>query len=201
MPIEDRFGRERSPSQELIRALRELPMQQPQPDLWPQLAASLVRQRRVPAASPSRAVRRRRSWWLAVAAVAVLAVTLPRLLAPPSAPTVLSGIESGDVSETSEDLIARSQWLERLVDAPALSPAAQDADQLLIELGLRERIGRIDAALAAADEDDATALWQARVGTLTRLAEVRWAGQQLAWTATATANAADVTMPAMRWSN
>ena len=197
MPIDKDFGLERTQDQALIRALRQLPLESPPSDPWPALASEL---KRSSAKAPSRRSRRpgrRSGWWLAVAAMAVLAIALPPLLSPPpQQPLVESagGMESAALSE----LIAHSQWLEQLIDAPALSPAAQDADQLLIEFGLRQRIGHIDAALTGTTPGDSEALWRERVGALTQLAQVRWAGQQLAWSAT---NEAAAGAPAMRWSN
>lgn len=197
MPIDEDFGPKRSQDQALIRALGELPLESPPSDSWPALAAELGRRSVKPAAHRLRRSGRRRGWWLAVAATAVLALALPPLLSPPPQRPLTESAGGAEDAGLAE-LIAHSQWLERLIDAPALSPAAQDADQLLIEFGLRQRIGHIDAALTGMTEVDAEALWRERVGTLTQLAQVRWAGQQLAWSAT---NEAAAAVPAMRWSN
>lgn len=189
--------------QALIQALRELPLQRPGRDEWPRIAEAMnSRGRRRPS--------RRRThvlWPLAAAALLVLALTMPWSIPPqPSTTASNEPPPSEDASETTvlsegvDHLIAESQWLERLVASEALEPVAQDSDQLLLEQGLRERIRRIDTALAGSTDRPQAALWQARVGTLAQLAEVRWAGRQAAWASDGSV-ASPTAKPAVMWSN
>lgn len=181
----------------LIEALRALPAVRPAQDGWPQLAAALrarARSRRTRTAT-------RLVWPLAAAAVLVLALVVPRST---QSPTPASQQSSDTPARSSpmadvDRLIAQSQWLERLVAADAIAPVAQDGDQLLLEQGLRDRIRQIDSALVASAADVQPALWQARIGTLAQLAEVRWAGRQAAWSGDR-GNAA-LSEPVVRWSN
>ena len=156
----------------LVCALRALPAERPPQDDWARMAMAL-RARAQPESRPGRRLR----WWpAAAAAVMVATLMLPRPAMPPAAddPSPPAAIPAAtDVSH----LIARSQWLERLVNAEALTPVAYDADQLLIDQGLRARIGEIDLVLASDDAGDPR-LWQARVAALTQLAGVQWAARQ-----------------------
>lgn len=176
---------------DVVAALKALPQHGPAVDAWPALAARL--------AAARRPHRRLRTWLpLAAAAALVLAVLMPRMtqVEPGAAPTVPDAVAVDDAARTRQ-LIAQSQWLERLASAPALAPVAQDGDQALLEVGLRERIGRIDAALA--EGGSGPALWQARVGALDELVQVRWAGRQVALADTGPEPAA--LRPAVLWSN
>jgi hypothetical protein len=176
----------------MIAALKALPQQAPAVDAWPAMAARLAARR-------SR--RRLRTWLpLAAAAVVVLAVLMPRMTqVEPGVLPVDTAVVATDQDVLTRHLIAQSQWLERLAAAPALAPVAQDGDQALLEIGLRERIGRIDAALADQDGDAVPALWQARVGALDELVQVRWAGRQVALAGTTPEPA--TLRPAVLWSN
>lgn len=197
MLIDPQRERGQEPDDGLILALRALPPEQVPEDGWATLAAEL--QRRTLARPRSMARKnRRRLGWLAVAAVLLVALVLPHR--PEPGPVDSLGPIVSVVEDGSADLIAHSQWLERLLAAPMLESGVQDADQLLIEVGLRERIGAIDAALAVSTtESDAQPLWQARVDALSQLAQVRWAGQQTAWLATA--GQPDSETSTLLWSN
>jgi hypothetical protein len=178
---------------DLVAALRGLPQQAPAVDAWPALAARL--------AAARRPHRRLRTWLpLAAAAALVLAVLMPRMtqLDPGAAPAAADAVVADDAARTRQ-LIAQSQWLERLAAAPALAPVAQDGDQALLEIGLRERIGRIDAALSEPDGVAGPDLWQARVAALDELVQVRWAGRQVALADSGPEPAA--LTPAVLWSN
>jgi hypothetical protein len=177
----------------LVAALKRLPQQAPAVDAWPALAGRLAAARRS---------RRRLQRWLPLAAAATLALALvlPRTSpVDPALPPAGDAVATIDEAARIQALIARSQWLERLAAAPALAPVAQDGDQALLELGLRERIGRIDAALADPQDEAGAALWQARIGALDELVQVRWAGRQVALAGHGPEPAA--LTPAVLWSN
>jgi hypothetical protein len=178
---------------DLVAALRALPQHGPGLDAWPALADRLGAARR--------RHRRLHTWLpLAAAAALVIAVLMPRMTqVDPDAAPADPAVAAVDDAARTRQLIAQSQWLERLASAPALAPVAQDGDQALLEIGLRERIGRIDAALADPDGEPGPSLWQARVSALDELVQVRWAGRQVALADTGPEPAA--LTPAVLWSN
>ncbi len=191
----------------LVESLRALPLAQPGDDGWLRMEAVL--RSRVPPTSgrvASFPAHRRRlrpalAWSFAMAAVVMLAlVIVPKQWVDSSStvPTTSVALVSDGERDETTALIAQSQWLERLVASEAIDAGAQDADQLIIEQALRSRIGRIDAALVDAGQPDRR-LWAARVGALTQLAEVKWAGRQGSGWAASAAPAAPV--PAVMWSN
>lgn len=169
-------GHEHDP---LIDALLSMPLAHAQTDAWPALAARLAAH----AASTRKPRRSRLAWPVALAAALLVALLLrPAMVQrsthdPVTEPAVLADTNPGG----TKALIAQSQWLERLVQAEAIEPVAQDGDQLLLEIGLRERIRQIDDALADSAGDQQARLWQARVGALSQLAEVKWAARQSDW--------------------
>lgn len=182
----------------IVQRLRSLPQARPGDDGWPRLAAAL--QHRRGDVRPRPHARARRWWPLAVAAAAVLvALAIPRIAQMP-APSHDEQIAVEPPSGQQVDrLIAQSQWLERLVAADALAPVAQDGDQALLEIGLRDRLREIDLALASTPTAPVEDLWRARIGTLAQLAEVKWAGRQASWAEGASAPAGPA--PAVTWSN
>lgn len=174
----------------MVGALQALPSLSPPTDLWPGLAAGLATKHRP---APVRRAWLHRFWPLATAAGLLMAVLMlwPQAVergtssdtarvvdvtAEPAATEV-------DAADTEIELVARSQWLERLVDSPALAPVVTDGDQALLEQGLRARIVDIDAALV--DEPEQPQLWRARVTALGELAELRWAGRRAGLASTA----------------
>jgi hypothetical protein len=181
---------------QLVDALRALPLASPDGDGWTRLEVAL--RARSKASVPPRGMRRRSvrmayAWPFAAAAAVLAAVLWPQL-------SVWQEELPAPVADGSDDmraLIAQSQWLERLVAADAIDAVAKDADQLILEQGLRARIQRIDAALVDSHEPDRR-LWAARVGTLAQLAEVKWAGRQDSWSAMADTAGS---VPAVMWSN
>lgn len=203
MPDVRDFQRSGDADEALIEALRHLPLRKPGHDDWPRLARALQGR----GGKSARRRRVRHFWPLAAAATLALALVIPRSiqspplsLSPPPADGTDDRVAGHPVSPGDVDrLIARSQWLERLIAADALSPVAQDGDQLLLEQGLRERIHRIDAALAISPDRPRPALWRARVNTLTQLAEMRWADRQMVWAGDAGAPGATAT--SVLWSN
>jgi hypothetical protein len=180
---------------QLVDALRALPLASPDGDGWTRLEVAL--RARSKASMPSSGVRRRSvrlayTWPLAAAAAVLAAVLWPQFSPRQELPAPVA-----DGSDDTRALIAQSQWLERLVAADAIDAVAKDADQLILEQGLRARIQRIDAALSDSREPDRR-LWAARVGTLAQLAEVKWAGRQDSWSAMADTAGS---VPSVMWSN
>lgn len=176
-------GREGDP---LIGALRSMPLAGPQTDAWPELAARLGLAARIVRTRKPR--RSRFAWPVAVAAALLVALLLrPAVMQRPATDPVLEPAVVADANPgETKALIAQSQWLERLVQSEAIDSVAQNGDQLLLELGLRERIRQIDGALAGSEGDRQARLWQARVGALSQLAEVKWAARQSDWAQDAT---------------
>lgn len=186
----------------VMRRLRSLPDRDPPGDGWPRLAAELA----AGLAQPPRATVGRRSRrvfrqaGLAMAAMLLLALVIPRMDIPRMEPEQPIAVESPE--GVTATLVAQSQWLEQLVAAPALAPEAQDSGQVLLDLGLRQRIGEIDSALQDSDHADGDArrrLWQARVDALSQLVQLRWAGRREALHA-GIADGVGV-QQAMLWSN
>ena len=187
---------------DIVRGLRALPSIEPPGDGWPGLRAALQqRASPIPARSVTttrRRVRAARAWPFAAAAALLLFVAWPHRpgdgdggpepAVPASAGVALGEPGNGDGRRPGADdgaadlrrLIAQSQWLERLIEAEAIVPAAQDADQMIIGQALRSRIELIDAAMAVTVEPE-PGLWAARVGALTQLAELSWASREVAW--------------------
>ncbi len=174
----------------IVGALQALPSVTPATDLWPDLARRLATKRRP---VPARRAWLQRFWPLATAAAVLMAVLVlwPQSVEHEAVPGAdnLAGVAAGpsEVDVTAAvaepDLVARSQWLQRLVESPALAPVVTDGDQALLEQGLRARIVGIDAALV--DEPEQPQLWRARVTALGELAELRWAGRRAGLASTA----------------
>lgn len=185
----------------LVESLRALPLAHPGSDGWARMESAL-RLRSATTSTPLSQGRRRRlrpayAWPFAAAAAVLAAVLWPQVpVERESTPGIVEGAASVPASDGTQALIAQSQWLERLVASDAIDAVAQDADQLIIEQGLRARIQRIDAALVNSDQPDQR-LWAARVGALAQLAEVKWAGRQ----GGGMAMADHAALPAVMWSN
>lgn len=174
----------------IVGALQALLSVMPAADLWPDLGTRLATKRQP---VPVRRAWLQRFWPLAAAAGLLMAL----LVLWPQSVEHEAGSSSGGVAgvlaESSgreaaatgaeSDLVARSQWLQRLVESPALAPVVTDGDQALLEQGLRARIVGIDAALV--DEPEQPQLWRARVTALGELAELRWAGRRAGLASTA----------------
>lgn len=173
----------------IVGALQAMPAVSPASDLWPDIAAGLASRRH----APMRRARVMRYGPLAAAASLLLAVVVVLSSRAPervddagmqevvTEPAKNPAVAFDDQGESG--LVARSQWLERLVESPALAPVVLDGDQALLEQGLRARIVGIDAALV--DEPEQPQLWRARVSTLGELAELRWAGRRAGLVSTA----------------
>lgn len=158
----------------VVQHLRALPECRPEHDGWARLAAELQSAPRAAQGRSRRRLIRPVAW--AMAATLLLALVWPRMASDTGRQSPESVVDVARVPPLDE-LIAQSQWLENLVSAPALGPDAQDSDQVLLELGLRQRIGAIDVALQSG-VGSPQPLWQARVEALTQLAQVRWAGRR-----------------------
>ena len=167
------------PDEGVAQRLRALPERPPSSDGWARLAAELRRAQAVPR---TKQVARRARWPLALATAAMVLLVL---LWPRSAPelpaqwvdTMPDSVARPEEAATAA-LVAQSQWLENLAAAPLLAAAAQDSDQVLLDWGLRQRIGDIDTALQDVDAAQRQPLWQARVDALSQLVQVRWAGRR-----------------------
>jgi hypothetical protein len=161
----------------LAAALRALPQEAPQPDLWPDLARALS-QRRQPS-------RWRYALPAALAAGIALAVLAPRWplepnAAPaPGAPAVAAVTPAVPTAQKPDDsaeldvLHQRSQSLERWI-AAFTANAPQDSRDLMAAVEVEDLIGLVDVQLDAARGDgDALPLWRQRVALLQDLATIR----------------------------
>ncbi len=161
----------------LAAALRALPQELPQPDLWPGLARSLNLRRRP--------TRWRYALPAALAAGVALAVLLPRggfnpRIAPtPTAPTVAIAAPETTTAQPPDDpreldaLHQRSQSLERWI-AAFTANAPQDSRDLMAAVEVEDLIGLVDVQLDAVRGDgDALPLWRQRVALLQDLATIR----------------------------
>ena len=165
----------------IAEALRALPLEAPPRSAWPGIAAAAHLDQ------PRRPVVTRWPYAFATAAALALALLLP---VPGDAPAVGAAAESvadGTASEgplTPVDLPAlmrESARLERLIAAVNDDPL-QPADALVLGLAFEDELGGIDAALATAPRGsrDAQELWQQRVDTLSRYAELQSSRRLLA---------------------
>lgn len=169
-----------NPLRTLADALRALPGAAPQPDLWPQLAQSLARQRRVH--------RWRVALPAALAAGVTLALLLPRVVerdAPavasmPVATTAPAQNTSATAAATTttndvDTLRRRSHSLETWIAAVS-AQAPQDGRDLMAAVEVEDLIGVVDVQLnATRSEAEALPLWQRRVDLLEDLATIRGA--------------------------
>jgi len=174
------------PQRTLGDALRALPDAAPQPDLWPQLAQSLARQRRV------------RRWRIALpaalAAGVALALLLPRVVerdapvqmpvatvtpAPnPSVATANTPSMPTNATATADQVDAlrhRSHSLETWIAAVS-AQAPQNGRDLMAAVEVEDLIGVVDVQLdATRNEAEALPLWKRRVALLEDLATIRGA--------------------------
>jgi hypothetical protein len=161
----------------LAAALRALPQEAPQPDLWPDLARAFSQRRR-----PSRW---RYALPAALAAGIALAVLLPRWpfernVAPaPGTPAVVAVAPAAPMAPKLDDnaeldaLHQRSQSLERWI-AAFTANAPQDSRDLMAAVEVEDLIGLVDVQLDAVRGDgDALPLWRQRVALLQDLATIR----------------------------
>jgi len=154
-------------------ALAQLPLEAPERDAWPMLAARLqARQRRVP------------RWPLALAASLLLALLmLPKMASSPTAPAagLASQQERAAAAQKAQlsSLMSESERLERLVYAA--DENASSASAAALSVAYEDQLHALDAELAAnRDPAQALALWQERVELLRGVAAVETSRQYVA---------------------
>lgn len=147
-------------------AFAALPLEGPARSAWPAVAAAARRRRARP--------RRVALWTAAAAAVLLLALWMPRLPQPASAPpdTAADITASPPPALDSLDaLVQRSQTLEARLQDDA--PALRSGSAVLAARWIAADIGAIDVALAESDPTHAAMLWRARVALLDELDGLR----------------------------
>lgn len=183
-------------SAELLRlrkvsdALRALPAQEPDRDLWPPTVARIRGHRRT-----------FRVWLAAAAAIAIVTagtatlilrgrdiasnVPTPHLartkvvppgLQPPTAEPDEPPVKDPEVAR----LIRKSQRLESLLNRMDERPTVVSGREALAEMGLQERLAQLDARLeplapGRTDRQEQVGLWKERVELLGTLAQVKGA--------------------------
>lgn len=161
------------PTDGLAAALRALPLQQPDADGWPALAAAW--QAKAGKASPPR----RRWHWVAAAAMAaglVLAALLPWSTQPP-VPPLVEQPPPADVRPARDADLAwlhqRSTQLEGwLAELP--TPPVRDGRAVMATVEVEDLIGLVDLQLdASRTPDEALPLWRQRVALLEELSVLR----------------------------
>jgi hypothetical protein len=163
----------------IAEALRALPLEAPPRSAWPGIAAAAQLDQ------PRRPVLTRWPYAFATAAALALALLLPVPGDVPNRETdAIATDAAGDDALTPVDLPAlmqESARLERLIAAVNDDPL-QPADALVLGLAFEDELGGIDAALATAPRGsrDAQDLWQQRVDTLSRYAELQSSRRLLA---------------------
>jgi hypothetical protein len=144
-------------------ALAQMPLEAPERDAWPQLAARLSARRQ-----------RASRWPLALAASLVLGLLmLPRVSEAPH-PAALAATDAGVGAQQSQlaSLMTESARLERLV-AAADDGGASSASAAALSLAYEDQLHALDARLAATDDPkQALPLWQQRVELLRGVAAV-----------------------------
>lgn len=147
-------------------ALRALPLETPERDAWPLLAAHLP-----PTATPR--------WPWALAASVLLAVALVASVSQTPEHDALA-VQSPPNDELAA-LLAESAQLEALL-AAAANGAATSVPVVVLSTDLEDRLARIDEDLTGAAVTDAQRLagWQQRVEVLRELASLQSTQQWLA---------------------
>jgi hypothetical protein len=166
-------------------ALRGLPMQSPDRDVWSQLAAEL--------APPAR----RRTWPVFAVAAAVLVAVAAVLTLPQHTPatdghvassTDASANKNGNANVTTATdnanqvtaLQSRSRELEQWLNQTAGAAAPLPGSDLAAATEIESLIGVVDIQLAAPDQRDETKLWRRRVDLLEDLTALRYSNYRLA---------------------
>jgi len=165
----------------IAEALRALPLDAPPRSAWPAIAAAAQLDR------PRFARLNRWPYAFATAAALALALLLPVPGQGPADGSTTESVASGTASESPlapvdlPALMQESARLERLIAAVNDDPL-QPADALVLGLAFEDELGGIDAALATAPRGsrDAQELWQQRVDTLSRYAELQSSRRLLA---------------------
>ncbi|WP_397595778.1 hypothetical protein [Silanimonas sp.] len=165
----------------IAEALRALPLEAPPRGAWPAIAAAAHLDQ------PRRPVVTRWPYAFATAAALALALLLPVPGDVPGGETSVSAVATdaeGDDTNIPVDLPAlmqESARLERLIAAVNDDPL-QPADALVLGLAFEDELAGIDAALATTPRGsrDAQELWQQRIDTLSRYAELQSSRRLLA---------------------
>jgi hypothetical protein len=165
----------------IAEALRALPLEAPPRSAWPGIAAAAHLDQ------PRRPVVTRWPYAFATAAALALALLLPVPGDVPGGETSVSAVATdaeGDDTNIPVDLPAlmqESARLERLIAAVNDDPL-QPADALVLGLAFEDELAGIDAALATTPRGsrDAQELWQQRIDTLSRYAELQSSRRLLA---------------------
>lgn len=162
----------------IAEALRALPLEAPPRSAWPGIAAAAKLDQ------PRRPVVTRWPYAFATAAALALALLLPVPGDVPGGETDAIATDAAGDTTTPVDLPAlmqESARLERLIAAVNDDPL-QPADALVLGLAFEDELAGIDDALATAPRGsrDAQELWQQRIDTLSRYAELQSSRRLLA---------------------
>ena len=162
----------------IAEALRALPLEAPPRSAWPGIAAAAKLDQ------PRRPVVTRWPYAFATAAALALALLLPVPGDVPGGETDAIATDAAGDTITPVDLPAlmqESARLERLIAAVNDDPL-QPADALVLGLAFEDELAGIDDALATAPRGsrDAQELWQQRIDTLSRYAELQSSRRLLA---------------------
>ena len=153
-------------------ALSQLPLEAPERDAWPMLAARLSAKRRAP------------RWPLALAASLLLGLLfLPRLATSPTPPATTATTKAAAAVAAQQAqltaLMSESERLERLVYAA--DEGASSASAAAISAAYEDQLHALDAELAAnRDPSRSLLLWQQRVELLRGVAAVETSRHYLA---------------------
>lgn len=168
MPDDTHFPHDHAPSApiDIRSALQALPLETPDRNVWPLLAAHLP-----PAATPR--------WPWALAASVLLAVALVASVGQTPEHDTLAAQSSPN--DELAALLAESAQLEALL-AAAANGAATSAPVVVLSSDLEDRLARIDEDLTGAAVTDAQRLagWRQRVDVLRELASLQSTQQWLA---------------------
>ena len=162
----------------IAEALRALPLEAPPRSAWPGIAAAAKLDQ------PRRPLVTRWPYAFATAAALALALLLPVPGDVPGGETGSIATDATGDTTTPVDLPAlmqESARLERLIAAVNDDPL-QPADALVLGLAFEDELAGIDDALATAPRGsrDAQELWQQRIDTLSRYAELQSSRRLLA---------------------
>lgn len=153
-------------------ALAQLPLEAPERDAWPMLAARLHAKRRAP------------RWPLALAASLLLGLLfLPKIATSPTTPATAAATQAAGAAAATQAqltaLMAESERLERVLYAA--DEGASSATAAAISAAYEDQLHALDAQLAANHDPAQTLpLWQQRVELLRGVAAVETSRHYLA---------------------
>jgi hypothetical protein len=154
-------------------ALAQLPLEAPDRDAWPMLAARLQAKQRAP------------RWPLALAASLLLGLLfLPKMATSPTTPVTTVASQPADAAAVRQAqlsaLMSESERLERLLYATE-NAGASSATAAAISAAYEDQLHALDAQLAANRDPARTLpLWQQRVELLRGVAAVETSRRYLA---------------------